>query len=101
MHLIIEELRNKLADLQAKCIVMTERDKQLEQMVSRCIRIMAEAMAWHEHHEGSISDAPWYCSIEEFRRDLMQNQEKVVGVALDARMIDLGAWNAPTPVEDL
>ena len=90
MHLIIEELTTKLADLQAKCIVMTARDKHLEQMVSRCIRIMAEAMAWHEHYEGSISNAPWYCSMEVPRRDLMKGSEK-----------DLGAWNAPTPVEDL
>ena len=90
MHLAIEELTMKLADLQAKCIVMTARDKHLEQMVSRCIRIMAEAMAWHEHYESSISNAPWYCSMEVFRRDLMKGPEK-----------DLGAWNAPTPSEDL
>ena len=86
MHLAIEELTTKLADLQAKCLVMTERDKHLEQMVSRCIRIMAG----DEHYEGSISAAPWYCAMEVFRRDLMQGPEK-----------DLGAWNAPTPSEDL
>ena len=80
MHLIIEELRNNLADLQAKCLVMTERDKQLEQMLSSCIRIMAEAMAWHEHHEGSISAAPWYCSMEVFRRDLINGPGKDLAI---------------------
>lgn len=80
MHLIIEELRNNIAALQAKCIVMTERDKQLEQMLSRCISIMAEAMAWHEHHEGSISAAPWYCSMEVFRRDLINGPGKDLAI---------------------
>ena len=90
MNIIIDELKLKLTALETKALAMKERDKQLEQMVSRCIHIMAEAMAWHEHYEGSISAAPWYCSMEVFRRDLMKGSEK-----------ELGAWNAPMPVEDL
>ena len=82
-QLIIEELRNNLADLQAKCLVMTERDKQLEQMVSRCISIIAEAMAWHEHYEGSISAAPWYCSMEAFRQELINGPGKDLSITLE------------------
>jgi len=88
MNVIIDELRLKLTALETKALAMKERDKQLEQMVSRCIHIMAEAMAWHEHYEGSISAAPWYCSMEVFRRELINGPER-----------ELGAWIAATPIE--
>jgi flagellar biosynthesis regulator FlaF len=88
MNLIIDELRNKLTDLEAKAIVLKERDKRLEQMVSRSIRIMAEAVAWHEHYEGSISAAPWYCSMETFIHELASGPEKELSVSLKQEVCD-------------
>ena len=80
MNAIIDELRVKLTALEAKALILKERDKQLEQMIIRCMHIIAEAMAWHEHYEGSISAAPWYCSMEVFRRELRNGPGKDLAI---------------------